>query len=205
MTGVAGGAPAASAKQRDAGWTSIELLVVMIIAALVASMAVPVTANAIDSGRARHAAGFVASRLRLARQEAVFKTGFVGVVFDLAGSRWTFRVCADGDKDGIRRVDITSGKDSCSEGPYDLQDMFAGVSIAVDPTLSGPEGSAPSPNPVRFGSSQIASFSPAGSCTAGTLYIRSQKGIQYAVRVGNVSGRTRILRYDTGTRRWIDG
>ena len=82
---------------------------------------------------------------------------------------------------------------------------IAGVSIAVDPTLSGPEGSAPSPNPVRFGSSQIASFSPAGSCTAGTLFIRSQKGIQYAVRVGNVSGRTRILRYDTGTRRWIDG
>jgi Tfp pilus assembly protein FimT len=203
--GVAGGAPAASAEHRDAGWSSIEALVVMIIAALVASMAVPVTANAIDSGRARHAAGFVASRLRLARQEAVYKTRSVGVVFDLAGSRWTFRICVDGDKDGIRRTDVASGKDPCSEGPYDLQDMFPGVLIEVDPALSGPEGSAPSPNPVRFGSSQIASFSPAGSCTAGTLYVRSQKGVQYAVRVGNVSGRTRILRYDTGTSKWIAG
>ena len=26
-----------------------------------------------------------------------------------------------------------------------------------------------------------------------------------AIRVGNVSGRTRILRYETGSRRWIDG
>jgi Tfp pilus assembly protein FimT len=178
----------------------------MTIAALLAGMAVPVTANAIDSSRARYAAGFVASRLRLARQQAVFKTRSVGVVFQqTATGRWRFRICVDGNGNGIRRAETVSGKDPCSEGPYDLTEMFTDVAIAVDPTLAGPEGSAASPNPVRFGSSQIASFSPAGSCTAGTVYLRSRKGVQYAIRVGNVSGRTRILRYETGSRRWIDG
>ena len=57
---------------------------------------------------------------------------------------------------------------------------------------------------VRFGASQIASFSPEGSCTAGTLYLRSLRGLQYAVRLGNVTGRTRILRYDAAARRWVD-
>jgi len=176
------------------------------IAALLAGMAVPVTASAIDSSRARHAAGFVASRLRLARQQAVYKTRFVGVVFQqTAIGRWRFTICVDGNGNGIRRAETASGKDPCSEGPYDLADMFADIAIAVDPTLGGPEGSAASPNPVRFGSSQIASFSPAGSCTAGTVYLRSRKGVQYAIRVGNVTGRTRILRYEPGSRRWIDG
>ena len=191
---------------QDDGWTIVEVVVVLGLVALLASMAVPVTATASDSRKARHAAGFVASRLRLARQEAVYKTAAVGAVFQqLPSGRWAFQVCVDGNRNGLRRADITSGSDPCVEGPYDLQDLFPGIAIAVDPTLAGPDGSAASANPVRFGSSQIASFSPQGSCTAGTLYVRSPQGVQYAVRVGSATGRTRILRYETGSRRWIDG
>lgn len=185
----------------------IELLIVMTLALLMAAIAVPATAYSIDTGHARHAAGFMVSRFRLARQQAVYGTRSVGVVFDWDASqgRWRFRLCADGNGNGIRRAEIGLGIDRCPEGPYDLQAMFPGALVAVDPTLAGPEGSTASPNPVRFGSSQIASFSPEGSCTAGTLYVRSGRGVQYAVRVGNVSGRTRILRYDTGTRSWVAG
>ena len=38
----------------------------------------------------------------------------------------------------------------------------------------------------RLGASDIASFSPEGSATAGSVYLRSARGLQYAVRVGNV-------------------
>jgi hypothetical protein len=114
-------------------------------------------------------------------------------------------VCYDGNKNGIRHSDIAAGVDACIEGPHDLEQMFDGIRIDVDPTLDGPEGSGASADPVRFGPSDIASFSSAGSCTPGTLYVRSKSGVQYAVRVGSATGRTRILRYHTGTGAWTTG
>ena len=49
--------------------------------------------------------------------------------------------------------------------------------------------------------SDILSFSTAGTCTAGTLFLRSSQGTQYAVRISNVTTRTRLLRYEAG--RWV--
>lgn len=188
--------------QKDDGGSYVELVIVMALLAIVASLATPVTAQVIDAGRARQAAGFIAARFRMARQLAVVRTAAIGLVFDLVDGRWTFRVCQDGNKNGIRRADV-GGVDVCSEGPYDIEAMFPGVSIAVDGTLPGPEGDPSSSDPVRFGRSNIASFSYSGSCTAGTLYLRSVRKNQYAVRVGNVSGRTRLLKFDPGTRKWL--
>jgi len=74
--------------------------------------------------------------------------------------------------------------------------------VSVDGTIRGPDGDPPSSAPVRFGSSDIASFSPTGSCTAGSLFLRSPKGVQFAVRVAGVTGRLRLLRYDAPARVW---
>ena len=82
--------------------------------------------------------------------------------------------------------------------------MFPGVQVAVDPTIRGPGSEPPSPDPVRFGSSNLASFSALGSCTAGTLFLRSPMGAQYAVRLAGATGRTRVLRYAPATRTWVD-
>jgi hypothetical protein len=122
-------------------------------------------------------------------------------VFDEVDGRWQFRLCQDGNANGLRRAEITSGVDGCDPGAIDLTAMFSGVSIAVDPSLPAPEGGAGSADPVRFGVSDMASFSPEGSGSAGTLYVRSQRGQQFAIRVSS-TGRTRILRYDPGADAW---
>ncbi len=186
------------------GYSLVELLVVLMAATTLMSVAVPLTRTNSDAGRARHAAGFVAARFRLARQQAVARTAAVGLVFDQVNGRWTVRVCADGNSNGLRRADIGSGVDRCFEGPDDLETMFPGVRMAVDGSLRGPSGEAPSPDPIRFGASNIASFSSSGSCTAGSLFLRSAQGVQYAVRMAGVTGRTRILRYDIGARVWVE-
>jgi hypothetical protein len=80
--------------------------------------------------------------------------------------------------------------------------MFPGVRVAVDGSLRGPGGEPPSPDPVRFGASNIASFSSSGSCTAGSLFLRSSQNVQYAVRIAGVTGRTRILRYNPAAGTW---
>jgi type II secretory pathway pseudopilin PulG len=182
-----------------------ELLLVLSLLVILATVAVPGSAQVIDAGRAREAAGFVASRLRQTRQEAVTKAHQIAAVFDLRQDRWVFSICEDGNHNGIRRAEITAMVDRCVEGPHDLEEKFPGTRVAVDPTLPGPEGSVASADPVRFGTSNIVSCSPAGSCTPGTVFIRSKLGAQYAIRVGAVTGRTRILRFETGRRAWIAG
>ena len=184
------------------GYSLIELLLVLAAATTLASLALPLTSVSTDASKARQAASFVATRLRLARQQAVARTTTVGLVFDMVNGRWSVRVCADGNNNGVRRADIGSGVDRCLEGPHDLETMFPGVRVAVDSSLDGPSGEPPSPDAVRFGASDIASFSSSGSCTAGSLFLRSSHGVQYAVRVAGVTGRTRVLRYNAPAGSW---
>jgi len=201
--------PVADARGRprpgdERGLTLAELLIVLTLVLIVAAFAVPTTAATVDAGRVNHAAGTMATRFRLARQEAIAQSRSVALVFDQLNGRWTFQVCVDGNGNGIRRSEIASGTDACIEGPVDLQAMFPGIRIDVDPTLRGPAGEPGSPDPVRFGASDIASFSPLGSCTAGTLFLRSPLGAQYAVRIGGATSRVRVLRYDEVSRAWLE-
>ena len=187
----------------SAGSSYVEVLVGLAIVSVLVALSVPATAYSIDSSRARDAAGFLAARLRLARQHAVFRNASAGLVFDAVDGRWQIRACQDGNGNGLRRVEMASGVDPCPDGPFDLGRMFPGITIAVDSNLPGPDGEPGSTDPVRFGASDIASFSPEGSATPGSVYVRSARGLlQYAVRVGNVTGRTRVLRYDTGSQIW---
>ena len=162
------------------------------------------TAHLKDATRARQAAGFVASRFRAARHQAIAQERSVAVVFDLIPTGWSFRVCADENGNGIRRADIASGVDPCLEGPFDFAALFPGIAVAADPLVPDPDGVVGSSDPVRFGVSNIASFSPLGSCTAGSLYLTSAQGQLYAIRVGGVTGRTRVLKYHPTQRAWKD-
>lgn len=184
------------------GYSLVELLLVLMAATTFISITLPMTAATTDAERARHAASFVAARFRLARQQAVSRTASVGLVFDQVNGRWVVRVCADANDNGLRRSEVSSGVDRCLDGPHDLETMFPGVRVAVDSSLQGPGGEPGSPDPVRFGASNIASFSPSGSCTAGSLFLRSMRNVQYAVRIAGVTGRTRILRYNPAAGSW---
>jgi len=188
----------------DSGFSVIELLAALVIVATLTAIGAPVAASVTDTSRARHAAAFVSSRFRLARQEALGRGVNVGVVFDRQGAGWSVRVCRDGNRNGIRRADIGSGADPCVDGPYAIGDVVPHVNVAVDATIKGPSGEAPNADPVRFGASDIASFSPLGSCTAGSLFLRSAGGAQFAVRIAGVTGRLRVLRYDSPKAGWKD-
>jgi Tfp pilus assembly protein FimT len=186
------------------GASLIEVLLVVTLIATLTAIGAPVAASVADVSRVRHAAALVSSRFRLAKLEAVNRGVSVGVVFDRVGSSWSLRVCRDGNRNGIRRADINSGTDPCIDGPVSIGALVPHVDIAVDATLKGPAGEAPSADPVRFGSSDIASFSPEGSCTAGSLFLRSSGGAQFTVRVAGITGRIRVMRYDSPKAGWKD-
>jgi hypothetical protein len=182
----------------------VELLVALAIATVLAGLSVPLTAQTIDNGRARQGAAYLEGRFRMARQQAASEARSVGLVFDfdVVDEAWTIRVCRDGNGNGLRRADMAAGVDTCPGQPLAISGLFPGVHLAIDPLLPGPDGDPPSTSAVRFGTSGILSFSPDGDCTAGTLFIRSQGGAQYAIRVANMAGRMRLLHFNVGTRQW---
>lgn len=186
----------------DTGLGLADLVVALAVVVLLGSLSVPATARAVEAGRVRHAAGFVAAMLRAARQRAAADSRAAGVVFEDTARGWTLRLCVDENGDGLSRRDVADGTDVCPEDSVLLADRFAEVWIAVDPLLRDPAGQPGSSDPVRFGSTDVASFSPAGDATPGSVFIRSRAGTQFCVRVGGITGRTRILRYDAGARVW---
>jgi len=188
-----------------AGATFVDLVVAMAITGILGGLSVPLLSRAVDAGRIRQAAGLVAGRFRLARAQAASATRVVSVVFDREDGRWVFRVCEDRNGNGVRRAEIQSGTDACVDGPHDLAALFPGVQVAADARVPGPDGESGSDDPVRFGSANLASFSPAGTCSAGSLWLRSAGGSQLMVRVAGVTGRVRVLRYDAASGQWRDG
>jgi hypothetical protein len=179
-------------------------MIVLCVAGILTATSVPLVSHAMERGRVRQSASFVASRFRLARQQALTRSRSVAVVFDHVNGRWTFRVCEDGNGNGLRRAEIAAQVDACHEGPHDIGVMFPGVTIAVDPSVRGPDGEPGTPDPVRFGSSDIASFSSLGTCTAGSLFLMAPDRTLYIVRMAGITGRTRVLRYDWPAQLWRD-
>jgi type II secretory pathway pseudopilin PulG len=186
-----------------AGVSLVELLIVMALVVIAAGAAWPLFAEPIDASRARQAGAYLASSMRRARQEAVSRAASVAVVFDFSNGRRTMRLCADGNGNGVRRTDLARA-DRCFDGPVDVAMLFPGVQFGVDGSLPDPDGGPGSTDPIRLGSSNMASFSATGSSSSGSVYVRSMNGSQYAVRLSGVTGRTRLLKYDTGTHAWIE-
>jgi type II secretory pathway pseudopilin PulG len=198
-----GGLLPAGGEHLPAGVSLIEVTIVMALMVLVTTISAPLMASSIDAGRGRQAAQYLAAQCRSARMSAIASSAATGLVFDKVGARWRWQRCTDGNGNGIRRADITRGRDACDPA-VDLAELFAGVSIAVDASLPDPDGGPGSSDPVRFGASDLASFTPAGTATAGTVFLRTSGGVQFAVRVAGVTARTRVLRYESGRRQWVE-
>lgn len=163
----------------------------------------PSMRHSVEARRTQDAAAFLAGQFRLARQRAVMSGQHVAVVFDDVAGEVGWRVCRDLDRDGVSRVDITAGIDRCDGPPRQLSSQFAKVRVGYAPGVPGLDGE-PNAAPLRFGVSQMAVFSPAGTSSSGSIAVHGDGVTQGAVRVSGVTGRTRVLRFDGGHRLWVE-
>jgi prepilin-type N-terminal cleavage/methylation domain-containing protein len=184
-----------------AGFSLLELLVVLWIAAITAAVAVPYILGALDDLRTRAAARYLSGRMFHARSEAVKRSYRVGYQFRPQAGDWWFAGFTDRNGNGIRSAEISSGIDPELWPAEALSTRFAHVSFGLapgTPLIDGGTGS----DPIRVGNSDIVTFDPNGSSSSGTLYLRGRRGAQYAVRVFGVTGRTRMFKYEPGTLSW---
>jgi len=170
---------------------------VMALAGLLLAVAVPLLLATVDRSRGLAAARYLSARMALARATAVRRSTVVALHFESGSRGTTFTIVQDGNGNGVRTSDIQASIDRVIEGPLLISDLFPGVEIGLVP-------GAPAPAAVQLGGTSILSFTPSGTATSGSIYLRGKDRTQWTVRILGVTGRTRVLRLEPATGQWVN-
>lgn len=184
------------------GYSLLELTVALGIILLMGSVALPnIIGYRQEAALLGAALGFKSEFMR-ARSIATTRNTQTAIRFetDVAG-RTTYSTYVDGNFNGILAADIVNGTDRRIAGPFRLDAGQSGVEVGVLPDAPSPEGGRLGSEPIRFGNSRMISFSPLGTGTPGTFYLRTKSSMA-GVRVTGGSARVRIMIL-RGVR-WID-
>ncbi len=187
----------------NAGFALLDVLFALALGTTLLALAVPGTRDSLDELRTRMAARYLAARLSAARLEAVARSTCIGLRFTPLSRDYNFVPYADGNANGIRSADIASGIDLSVGAAEFLRDKFPDVQFELMngyPDADGQPGTGT--DGVRVGTARIATMSPDGTATAGTLYLHGRRA-QFAVRILGTTGRVRVLRYEGTTGTWL--
>ena len=192
-----GGAPRRPRPARagtPSGYTLIEVVFGAALVAVLAAAAIPQLTAGVQRTRTVGAARYLASRLALARAQAVARSANVALLLSAADGTFIVGTYVDNNADGVRTRDIAAGIDTPIDVPVRLSNLFPHVTLFLnDPAMTS-----------TFDSSALMSFSPLGTASSRTLYLQGADRSEYAVRVLGATCRTRVLRLVASTGAWVD-
>jgi hypothetical protein len=142
-------------------------------------------------------------QFREAYSMAVKQNVATAIRFETGANGPSYSLYRDGNDNGVLSVDIAAGRDARVVGPIPLNGGSSSVRVGINPGVPAipPDSGILDPaDPIRFGKSNMVSFSPLGTATPGTFYLAGD-GAQAAVRVTPGTARVRIL-FCRG-RRWV--
>lgn len=189
-------------RRARAGYSLLELLVALGIMLVMLAVALPnLLGFRQEAALVGAAQGFKAQFMR-ARSIATSKNTQTAIRFETdADGTPMYSTYIDGNFNGVYSAEIAAGIDTRIAGPFRLDAGQSGVIVGVLPDVPAPDGGRLGPEPIRFGNSRMVSFSPMGTGTPGTFYLRT-KSTMAGVRVTGGTARVRIM--ILRGKRWID-
>ncbi len=176
---------------RERGFSLVELVVVMAVLMVLLAVGAPsLKAYSVHSqleGAARKFQG----EFRKARSIAVRSGRQTAIRFESSAGGPTFSVYADPNGNGVLASEIALGTDPRVAGPFPLTGGAPEVAVRVlpgTPEIPPGRGTLSTADPIRFGRSNMLSFSPDGSASPGTFYLATRYE-QGAVRVTPATAR----------------
>jgi hypothetical protein len=188
--------------------TAAEILVAIAVLAALVLAAAPAAAHLRNGGRAAAGARWVATSFAAERWRAVTLARAGGYHFAPDAGVWSWLAVEDGNGNGLRTAEVRTGTDRARDLRRRLGRDVDGVEFGIPP--GGPFPEAPpgtgtigsGEDPVRFGRSDLVSFSPDGSASSGTLYVTDGMDGLFAVVLFGPTARVRVWRYDRRSGRW---
>ena len=198
------------AVRRQLGISTTELVAAIAVSGLLMSVGASSLNDAKRCAAMTRSVAQVHGLLVRCRAVAVLRSRRCAVVFDRqADGRWRCFVAEDGDGDGVRRVDISSGTDP-----------VVGRVIVIDAGGAGPgilgDGSVPNPtgrgrlrgdlgDPIRAGLGNMITFSSHGTATPSSVYFTDNSRRMVVLRIYGGTGRINRLSWQRGWSQWKQG
>jgi len=114
------------------------------LVAVLAAAAIPQLTAGLERSRAVGAARYLASRLALARSQAVARSANVALLLSATDGTFMAGTYVDGNGDGVRTRDITAGIDTVVGVPIRLSSLFPHVALFLnDPAVTSRSIRAP--------------------------------------------------------------
>jgi type II secretory pathway pseudopilin PulG len=184
-----------------------ELLTVLAILGAMAATALPSLLDVLAQSSLSSACNDVMAVFTQARARATFHGCDVGVKWVSSGGDIVLSIYEDRNGNGVTAADIKKGIDKLVGGPYWFRGRYPGITFSF---LPGFEGLDPSGDPIgdlsdaiRFGRSDIATFSPTGNASPGSVYLSNGKHRQAVVRVSPATARIQIFDWMGKKQKWV--
>jgi type II secretory pathway pseudopilin PulG len=191
---------------RAQGFSPVELVVAFALAAILLAATAHGAFQLQSALAVRSAAAELAATFFRARAYALARGVTVGIKFRRDGGQYEWALYRDGNGNGIRTAEISSGVDR-SLGlsiAWPRSDVRPGILTGVpvpDPSSPGRNLDRPD-DPIRFNNSDICSFSPVGESTPGSIYLWDGRDRMAVLRVFGRSAKVRTLYYFRGEKSW---
>jgi type II secretory pathway pseudopilin PulG len=187
----------------ERGHTLLEMVFVLALILLTASWLIPGLRAYSQEAHLMAAAQRFCGLFREGYSMAVKQNVNTAIRFETGPGGPLYSLYRDGNGNGVLSVDIAKGRDMRVAGPFELSGGAADVRVGINanvPAIPPDSGTLDPSDPIKFGTSNMLSFSPLGTATPGTFYLAGNNA-QAAVRVTPGSARVRIL-FCRG-KRWV--
>jgi prepilin-type N-terminal cleavage/methylation domain-containing protein len=182
--------------RKEKGQTLVELIAVVAILGMMATVG---TSSMLSARRnIALAAGTAELRalLQRTRLTAITHDRNVAIRFRPVGALWSWTVYEDGDGDGVRNDDITKGIDFAIVPQRIFQFPPVRIGVPSAPVIDPMNGQLLGLRlPVRFGTSQLCSFSRVGEATNGSVVLTDGERATI-IRIDGHTARIDVLRWD---------
>jgi len=197
----------AGTRHSQSGRTLVEMLVALSVMAMMTVAGAPTLDEARRAAALRGTAGRLWGMMVRCRAHAIMRQRSTALVFERAGSSdWRCFIAEDGDGDGLRRDDLTSGRDRVIGEVFELTGATAGLGILHDVPVPDPAGSGrlegDLDDPVRAGRGDIITFTPGSTATPSSVYLTDHHARMRVLRVYGGTARVNSLVWRAGWRRW---
>ncbi len=190
-------------EEGEEGFTLVESMVALLIVTLLFLFSIGVFSAIKEKSASEALVRTVQAATSEARGRSIGEGVKYGIAFKEESDRVYITIYKDDDFDGITKEDIEKSIDKPISLPELLTKENAQIAIP-EGVEKDPSGKNLSGNdPIMFGKGDILTFSPKGTATPGTLYIKEGSGGDgWAIRVTGIDGRIRV--YKCKNKNWLE-